>query len=104
MLFVNTFVVTLTFTGCVSNMCWVAGITALYVTVLEEGLSPSVVVHNRCFSLQKLCDRPFILMKGLCFLYRWVKIHLTTLRTGRSDTKPLTNCDELASSDDSLRR
>ena len=57
----------------------------------------------RCFSLQKLCDRPFILAKDLCFLYRWVKIHLTTLRTGRSDTKPLTNCDELASSDDSLR-
>jgi len=37
-----------------------------------------------CFSLQKLCDCPFILAKGLCFIYRWVKIHLTTLRTGEN--------------------
>jgi hypothetical protein len=67
MLFVNTFVGTLTFTGCVSNICWVAGITALYVTVLEEGMSPSDLVHTDV-SVYKNCVTVFHSDEGFVFL------------------------------------
>jgi hypothetical protein len=68
MWFVNTFVITLKFTSRVSNISWVAGITALYVTVLEEGLSPSVLVLTDV-SVYKSCVTVLSFWRRVCVSY-----------------------------------